>query len=68
MKVTYKCKECEKIFTKDFEGKPDFSVKCECGGKAPRVYGDITIDTPVESASGATRMMLFSKDNSNPIV
>ena len=53
MTITYKCKKCEKIISKDFEEKPPFSIICECGEKAVRVYGDIGIDKPVESASGA---------------
>lgn len=68
MTITYKCKKCEKIISKDFEEKPPFSIICECGEKAVRVYGDIGIDKPVESASGAARMMIFSKDKSKTIV
>ena len=33
-----------------------------------RFYGEIGIDKPVESASGAARMMIFSKDKSKTIV
>ena len=68
MTITYKCKNCEKIITKDFEDKPAFSITCDCGGKAVRVYGEVGIDKPVESASGAARMMIFSKDKSKTIV
>ena len=50
------------MITQDFEDKPAFSIKCDCGGKA------VGIDKPVESASGAARMMIFSKDKSRTIV
>ena len=62
MTITYKCKNCEKMIT------PAFSIECDCGGKAVRVYGEVGIDKPVESASGAARMMIFSKDKSRTIV
>ena len=68
MTITYKCKNCEKIITQDFEDKPTFSIKCDCGGKAVRIYGEVGIDKPVESASGAARIMIFSKDKSRTIV
>lgn len=68
MTITYKCKNCKKIITQDFEDKPAFSINCDCGGKAVRVYGEVGIDKPVESASGAARMMIFSKDKSRTIV
>ena len=68
MTITYKRKNCEKIITQDFEDKPVFSIKGDCGGKAVRVYGEVGIDRPVESASGAARMMIFSKDKSKTIV
>ena len=37
------CKNCEKMITQDFEDKPAFSIKCDCGGKAVRVYGEVGI-------------------------
>lgn len=68
MTITYKCKNCEKLITQNFEDKIPFSINCECGGKAVRFYNEIGIDKPVESASGAARMMIFSKDKSKTIV
>lgn len=56
------------MISRDFEDKPAFSITCDCGGKAVRFYGEIGIDKPVESASGAARMMIFSKDKSRTIV
>ena len=68
MTITYKCKNCGKMISRDFEDKPAFSITCDCGGKAVRFYGEIGIDKPVESASGAARMMIFSKDKSKTVV
>ena len=68
MTITYKCKNCEKMITQDFEDKPAFFFFFDCGGKAVRIYGEVGIDKPVESASGAARMMIFSKDKSRTIV
>ncbi|MCF0125012.1 MAG: hypothetical protein HUJ68_04530 [Clostridia bacterium] len=67
-KITYKCKHCGKTISREVEGKPDFNIICECGEKASRYFGDIGTDKPIDSVSGATQMMLFSKDQSRTIV
>ena len=68
MTLTYTCKNCEQMITQAFEDKPAFSIECDCGGKAVRVYGAVGIDQPVESASGAARRMICAKDKSRTIV
>lgn len=60
--VTYMCKECGASIKREYaDEKVEFSVQCECGGKAIRQFNNITTGKENENVSAAIQTMLYSK-------
>lgn len=62
MQVSYKCKQCQKIFVQNLE-KPVLVSKCSCGGKAIRTFKGIDTEVEEDNITFAIETMKYA---SNP--
>jgi hypothetical protein len=65
--VSYQCEKCNKIIKKSYNSneKVLFTVSCDCGNNAIRLYKNIVSQKEDENVSAAIQKMLFSKLPSN---
>lgn len=66
MQVSYKCKQCQKIFTENLK-KPVLTTTCSCGGNAVRTFKGIDMEVEEDNITFAIETMKYASNPSGKI-